>query len=280
MTISAKVVADSTGEYGGRLITFILEYPRWIHSEFMTHRVFSRNAASSRAIPIDTMIQKVIDDPAMPVHWGKNQKGMQASEELTEEEIEVAKSAWLDARDRAVESARQLQALGLHKQLVNRTIENFMHIKVICTGTDYDNFFALRDHPDAQPEIRELARCMKVALSSSVTTRRYEGGVHDSWHMPFVTEEERIQDTCRHNLIRSVARCARVSYDRVEGGLSTLDNDIRIFKQLTQSVPAHSSPLEHQAIPGLGKDYYNLFAWKNLRWVSDKKTGLLAEMSE
>jgi len=276
MTISANVIEDSVNDLNERVTTFVLEYPRFIHAEFMTHRVFSRNAASSRAIPIEKMIQKVMDDPAMPVHWGKNQKGMQANEELTEDQIHYAKIVWLIARDRAVESAKMLSSMMVHKQISNRVLEPYLNIKVICTGTSYENFFGLRDHPDAQPEIRELARCMKEALRSSVAKPLSE----DEWHLPFVTDEERSNSDLGANLIRSAARCARVSYDRVEGGSSDLANDIRIFTQLTSSKPAHSSPLEHQATPGIGQNYYNFFSWKNLRWISDRDPSLLAKIIE
>lgn len=274
MTISAKVIEDSTNSLNERITTFVLEYPRFIHAEFMTHRVFSRNAASSRAIPIEKMIQKVIDDPAMPIYWGKNQKGMQANEELTEDQIHYAKIEWLKARDRAVESAKMLSSMMVHKQISNRALEPYLNIKVICTGTAYENFFALRDHPDAQPEIRELARCMKEALRSSVAKPLGE----NEWHLPFVTDEERLNSALDTNLIRSAARCARVSYDRVEGGSSDLQNDIRIFTQLTSSKPPHSSPLEHQATPGIGQNYYNLFSWKNLRWFADRDPSYIPNM--
>src|ERR1700693_1578480 len=108
MTVSAKIVADSVGQAGQRITTMQLRYPKFIHGEFMTHRVFSRNASSSRAIPVERLIQDVIDDPAMPVFWGKNQKGMQAKEELTGNDLYMAKREWLRARDQAVASARML----------------------------------------------------------------------------------------------------------------------------------------------------------------------------
>jgi thymidylate synthase ThyX len=82
--ISAKIIADSISEseYGDRITTFELEYPRFIHGELMTHRLFSRNAASSRAIPINKMMDQVLTAPAMPVEWGLNKSGMQAEEML------------------------------------------------------------------------------------------------------------------------------------------------------------------------------------------------------
>jgi len=275
MTVKAEVLADSVGDNGVRVTTFLLEMPRWILAELNTHRSFSRNAASSRAIPIDKMIEKVQNDPAMPVFWGKNQKGMQAREEMSAEEQQEAIARWLAARDSAVKAAKDLAATGCHKQIVNRLIENFMNVKVVCTSTEYNNFFALRDHEDAQPEIRVLASLMKKEMaSSSPILRGTDLSSQDSWHLPLVTDHERASANLATNILRSVARCARTSYDRVEGGTSDIANDIRIFRQLTSSVPIHASPLEHQAAPSprqLMQSFYNLYSWTSLRWLSDRR---------
>ena|SRR3990172_10692569 len=104
---SARILCDSEsiyhkiGEHGNRLTTMEITYPRFVHSELMTHRMFSRNAASSRAIPISKMIEAVERDPVIPVWWGKNQSGMQARKELDSYEKEIAISRWLKARDDA-----------------------------------------------------------------------------------------------------------------------------------------------------------------------------------
>lgn len=152
MTIAAKVICDSFDKrMNTRITSMELEYPRFIHAEFMTHRKFSRNASSSRAIPVAKMIQAVINNPAMPIHWGKNQAGMQAHEELDDSAKESVERLWLDAKDCAVQVAKEMNDLGAHKQIVNRILEPFTHIHVIVTATDFANFFALRDHEDAQP---------------------------------------------------------------------------------------------------------------------------------
>ncbi len=140
MTISAKIILDSI--YGeSRLTTMELKYPRFIHSEFMTHRVFSRNASSSRAIPVSKLIDQIIANPAMPIHWGKNQPGMQASEEHNAEVIHEdpeyrhmsKEEAWLAARDEAVKFAMAFDKAGYHKQIVNRILEPFSHfLNVLC----------------------------------------------------------------------------------------------------------------------------------------------------
>lgn len=244
MTITAKIVADSTTCDGIRLTTMQLRYPRFIHAEFMTHRVFSRNASSSRAIPVERMIQDVLDDPAMPVHWGKNQPGMQAREEhdapidnpfaldftvLEPKPPLSSKEAWLWARDDAIDWARRFAKAGYHKQIVNRLLEPWLHINVVVTATEWDNFFELRLHEDAQPEIHELARQMKLAMDQSYPAVLMPG----AWHLPYVTRKDWTQTyeitglggsrkdiDARYDLLRkiSVARCARVSYLTHDGG--------------------------------------------------------------
>lgn len=271
MTISAKILADSIARHNRRITTLVIEFPRAILPEFLTHRLFSKNTSSSRAIPIEKMIQKVIDEPFTPVHWGKNQKGMSAREELTGNKLAEAKIAWMRARDRAVDSARELNAAGVHKQLCNRVIEGFTYTKMIVTATEFDNFFELRCHEDAQPEIRVLAEAMRDAVCSSVpVVRTQDSGDWSGWHLPFVTEEE-LSDTSEQNrfrnLVRSTARCARVSYDKVDGGSSSFDNDLRIFQQLGESSPKHLSPFEHCSFPALDTNpYFNLVGWQSLRW--------------
>ena len=187
MTIEAKVVLDSISEEGVRLTTMELTYPRFIHAEFMTHRVFSRNASSSRAIPVEKMIERVKKEPAEPVHWGKNQPGMQANEELQWDALVQTRKAWLEARDAAVKFAARMHELGAHKQIVNRVLEPFSHITVLVTATEWDNFFALRCHPDADPTMRTLAEAMREAMAASDTYNAQPGW---SWHLPYITEAD------------------------------------------------------------------------------------------
>lgn len=193
MSIKATIIADSINPKGCRLTTYILEYPRFIHAEVMTHRVFSRNAASSRALPIEKMIQEVMENPAMPIWWGKNQSGMQAKEELDDvrplivhddnsvsTNRSLVKTKWLEARDSAIEYVKSMNALGLHKQITNRLLEPWFNIRVILSGTEFENFFALRAHPDAQPEIQELARKMLEEYNKSRPKKLAAG----EWHIP------------------------------------------------------------------------------------------------
>lgn len=266
MTITAKVICDSLDEkMHTRITTMELEYPRFIHSEFMTHRMFSRNASSSRAIPVAKMIQAVIDNPAMPIHWGKNQSGMQAREELDDSGKESVERLWLNARNCAVQLAKKMSEVGAHKQIVNRILEPFTHIRVIVTATNFANFFALRDHEDAQPEIRELAVAMKKAIEESTPQLLGIG----EWHLPYLDAEDftNIYEHLKENSITrrdpaqhqiwmmacavSAARCARVSYLTHDGERPTLQKDLELYHHLVNANPPHMSPCEHQATPDI-----------------------------
>lgn len=266
MTISAKVIADSVSEQGVRLTTLQLRYPRFIHAEFMTHRVFSRNASSSRAIPVQRLIDDVVKDPAIPIYWGKNQPGMQAEGELQDRERTLAWQNWMRGLDYAVGTARALADLKLHKQIVNRLLEPFSHINVICTATEWENFFSLRDHEDAEPHIRDLARAMRKAMNESEPTLLRPG----QWHLPYVDTQIRddgeqsyeirlthpddeVQGTTFVSLEEarkiSAARCARVSYLTHDGRAPSIEEDLALYERLVGSQPLHASPTEHQATP-------------------------------
>ena len=281
--IEAKVLADSVAPSGRRLTTMEWTYPRAIHSEIMTHRALSRNAASSRAIPTEKLIQRVIDDPWIPSYIGKNQKGMQALEALGEHDRQVAERMWLEARDLAVGQARQLVTLGVHKQVVNRIIEPWMWITVIVSATEWENFFELRDHPMAEPHFQELARKARAARYVSIP-RRLDA---DEMHLPLVEPEDRNAAwalverpnavhaalTREHDLLLakiSVGRCARVSY-LTHAGTRDIREDIALHDRLVGQVPLHASPTEHvaSALPeGMGHVRSGNF----LGWVQYRKT--------
>lgn len=246
--ISAKVILESVNDYGDRLTTFELVFPRFILPQFNTHRAFSRNAASSRAIPTTRLIQEVIDNPVIPVKFGKNQAGMQAGDEV--EDREEAIRIWLAARDSAVERAQELHEADVHKEVVNRILEPFAWARVVMTTSDEGlfNFFHLRSHEDAQPEIIELAEEMNHALNQSNCQVLKYG----EWHIPYLTDEDK-QLPIEQQLCLSAARCASVSYGRVrDGQLMTLEDANRIWSQLIESKPAHASPVEHQAMAAYG----------------------------
>ena len=270
--ISAKIIEDSISDSGKRLTTFELKYPRFIHAEFLTHRVFSRNASSSRAIPVTKMIEQVRTAPAMPVHWGKNQAGMQAHQELDKLGIQMAKSAWLECADAAARRAETLLNLGLHKQIINRVLEPFLHISVIVTATEWDNFYELRDHEDAQPEIHELARLKKDAMRvSSGVLRPRDRQLTAAWHLPYVTPEERelYPEDPQFLAKLSAARCARVSYLTHDGREPSRAEDMALYERLVGSRPLHASPIEHQAypLPRADQRSRNFLGWRQHREI-------------
>lgn len=260
---TALIVADSISSEGIRLTTFQLRYWRPIHSELMTHRVFSRNAGSSRARPSKKIIEQVKTKPWGPIHWGINEPGMQANEEMATPEKFISQSIWADAALAAAEEAELLVEQGAHKQIVNRLLEPFTYIDVLVTATDYANWYALRNHPDAQPEIAQLAQLMLQAQQDS-TPKRLESG---EWHLPYISSQDweaallycDINRTTRNispyleqlDIVRkiSVARCARVSYKAFDGTVAPIEKDVELFNQLLVSQPLHASPAEHQATP-------------------------------
>ena len=244
-SISAKIVADSTTPLGGRLTTFVLRYHRYVHAELMTHRAFSRNASSSRAIPVKTMINWTMTDPAIPVEWGKNQGGMQARETISREDAAKAEAIWLEARDKMIASTEELIKLGIHKQIANRLLEPWHYITVIVTATQFANWFGLRFHPDAQPEIERLSVLMLRAYRQSTPKVLVPG----EWHLPFVYEEEKATLDLTTQIKCSVARSARVSRLNHDGSNPIIAKDIELHDDLVVRRPLHASPAEHQATP-------------------------------
>lgn len=238
MSYDVHLATHSVGPNKVQIATFKLRYPRMIHAEFMTHRMFSRNASSTRAIPVEKMIEWVLKDPAMPVYWGKNQKGMQATEELDPAVIAECESEWLFARDEAVERARMLMNMGVHKQIASRILEPWAHINVVVTATSYDNFFSLRCDKNAMPEIQVLAVKMARLLNGSVPLERV-------WHLPFVSDDELSRVGLSDAVKFSVARCARVSYETFDGKPPVASKDIELHDMLEGN--GHWSPFEHQA---------------------------------
>lgn len=251
--MNAQIIADSIAPNGVRLTTMKLRYPRFIHAEVMTHRVFSRNASSSRAIPVMKMLAQVWNDPATPIHWGKNQAGMQTKGQLTGIKRALARGLWKWAGRAACGFAYAMVRVGLHKQVANRVLEPWQFIHVVLSATDWDNFFELRIHPDAQPEIQDLARMMNLAMAASTPKPLAVG----EWHLPFVTEEEleysdrwpKMGHEWKAYAKVSAARACRVSYLKHDGSAATFEEDIELCARLAGARPIHASPFEHQATP-------------------------------
>jgi len=287
MGYSCKILKDSVTERGSRLTTFEISFPRIVLAEFNTHRTISRNSASSRAIPVKVMLGRVKDDPFLPIWWGKNQKGMQAAEELGPEERERAREQWMLARDNAVSVVERMQGpdIDLHKQIANRLLEPFLWHTVIATGTDWANFFALRCHKDAMPEIRRIAEMMREAYESP--TVKPSLAAEGYWHLPLVYDDagqprfpEDIDDATAieketgvswlDTLVKvSCGRCARVSY-LTHDGKRSIQDDIGLYDRLRTS--GHMSPLEHAARPMTDAEFQASKYSGNFRgWVQHRK---------
>lgn len=242
---SVQILADSVSPKGNRIVTIVGRYWRGIHAEFMTHREFGRNAASSRAIPVKKLMAQVWNEPFVPSYWGKNQAGMQAKDELTGWRRKLSIRIWLAARLFALVLAWLLLKIGNHKQIANRLLEPWMWITVIFTTTSLTNFEGLRCHPDAEPHFQKFAKMVMSAFRQSVPRKLQYG----QWHLPYVTEEEQ-QNYCvlpiKDLLKLSVGRCARVSY-LTHDGIRDPQKDIELHDRMMVSVPLHASPAEHQA---------------------------------
>lgn len=275
-----------------RVTTWELTYPRMVHAELLTHKLFSRNSASSRAIPNEKMLKRIAEDPAMPVFWGRNQKGMAAAEEMSPAEIDRVRAVWLRMRDEAMAGGRELAALDLHKQICNRPTEPWMFITVILTATEFDNWFHLRDHKAAQPEIAWVATEMhKQYLAAEPQV--LEAG---EWHLPMIGEEDHEAATkmVQESPVPTVSvyqfgqrvlailkkvstgRCARVSY-LTHDGKRDLSEDIALHDKLCVGPtldppqPGHWSPFEHVA-QAMTFDQWNQFVGEELRRATDTDT--------
>lgn len=256
--IEAKVIADSISEAGQRLTTLQIKVHRYVWSEFMTHRVFSRNAMSSRAIPVNTMLKQVWSDPALPVKWGSNKAGMQAGDELLGLRLKLAVFAWKTAAKCACVFAWLMMGIGLHKQWANRVLEPWQWMHAIVTSTEWDNFFGLRIGVLAQPEMNILARLMQIELQYSTPKLIKEG----EWHLPYTYHADHAN--IENQKMCSVARCARVSYLNHDKTEASVVKDFELCYKLMQARPIHASPFEHQATPCEGR-HGNFEGWKQYR---------------
>jgi hypothetical protein len=256
-----KIIEDSLAPCGKRLTTLTATYPRFIHAEIMTHRDRARNAASSRAIPWNKMKIAITENPVIPIIWGAEQSGMQTGIGIDPKLQKLAEELWLKARDSAVEYADMIHNIGdtynrihgclsgavpefegvkIHKSLPNRITEPWMWITVVMTATEWENFFRLRCHPDAEIHFQCIANMMRYAMSESTPVER-------EYHLPFVTEEERWELDVETLFRISTARCARVSY-LTHDGVANVDKDLGLFDKLVQgSGFGHFSPHEHPA---------------------------------
>lgn len=266
--IYAKVIADSFQRAdphpSRRLTTFEVQFQRWLLPEFNTHRRFSRNSGSSRAVPVIKTLRNIAMTPAMPIVWGSEKPGMQSGPPLTGGDLEDAKRLFYDVMEFVTSKVAQYVAehpldeegsVRLHKSLLNRLLEPFMWHKVIVTSAEWDNFWVQRDSPLAMPEMEILAKAMREAYDASSPLPVDA----DGWHLPYIDIERdaaAIEGRASELTLPfievakrvSVARCARVSYLTHDGEID-VDADLNLFSNLVTASPPHWSPLEHVARP-------------------------------
>lgn len=278
MSPGARVIADSIGIADDRstyrVTTMEVVCHRFVLAEFNTHRAFSRNSASSRAIPFKRQVERVIEDPAIPLVFPAEQRGMQGGEPLAGAALAAARGRWLLARDMAVANATSLSEMGVHKSVVNRLLEPFMWHTIVVTSTEWDNFFKQRCSSLAQPEIQAIAYAMRDALDASEPDVLDD----DQWHMPYLDPETILEVMDREpdglGALRGVsaARCARVSY-LTQDGRRDYTEDLKLYERLVTADPPHWSPLEHVCRPCF--DFYpppgNLRGFVQLRHIVSKE---------
>lgn len=275
-----RIEADSINPGISRLTTFVLTYPRFIHAQVMTHRVFSRNAQSSRSYPTSKMITRLREYPVQPLEWGQNAPGMVATQMISAEAQSAAESVWERARENAIASAQEMLELGVHKQVVNRLLEPFSTITVLLSSTEWDNFFNLRCHEDAQPEMQKLACMIRDAYIEGEGKIRPGGVSIGGWHLPFIRPDDLDLGLCEREICMvSAARCARVSYLNHEGGRD-IEKDLDLARRLFKD--GHLSPFEHVARRETSGEYRlsliypeemmttNFSGWVQLRKILEK----------
>lgn len=266
MGFGALVHADSRSPDGVRLTTMEVTFPRNILAEVNTHRMLSKSSASSRAIPVEKMLKRVALDPYVPPSWGKNQKGMQAEVEVSEYEAARAREEWFMTSREVIQRVDALMQIGIHKQITNRLLEPFLWHTCILTGTEWSNFFHLRNNPQASPDFQTIAAMMQKLYEESEPVQVG----YESWHLPLIHDEDvravAVLDGDSKAVAAggdwperryaqltkiSVARCARVSY-LTHDGKRDLQADIDLHDRLLTS--GHMSPFEHVARPATEDD--------------------------
>lgn len=229
-----------------RITCFRVTYPRIVHSEFMRHRFNSVTSASSRAVPLNRIIEQYFG--YIPDNWRKHQSGMQPLEGnniFTDEEIKDYKDIYSYIMNVSEKMARLLHkdGKGLAKEQVNRLLEPYSYIThlVQTTRKGYEHFFNLRTDKNAQYEIRVIAEMMKKQYNTSIPVKR-------KYHIPFYQSE--IENDSNLDILKylkvSSARCARTSYYNHEGKVPTIEEDIKLSDSLLKD--KHLSPFEFPVI--------------------------------
>lgn len=257
---SVKIIADSISPQGIRITTFHLRYWRAIHAELMTHRVFSRNARSSRAVPSRVLLTEPIFIPV----FGMNKPGMQ-SDIIAPPDLQMKwRNEWQDLAAVCRDYVERWSAEGMHKQHANRPLEWFGWIDVLVTSTYWENFWTLRISAFAQPEFDEMAKVMQQAMLQSSPELLHPG----EWHLPYITAGNKNEYDLEELLKLSTARCARLSYKPFDG-MGDYHAEVARYEKLVVSSPVHASPAEHQATP----DEYAIHATKGQAWKQPELHG-------
>ncbi len=214
MGFGAQIIADSLSPDGCRLTTMSFDFPRYIQAEVNTHGILSKNSGSSRAIPVARMLKRLTADPYMPVVWGSNKSGMQAGAELDPDDIQQCKHWWLKAMEDCMGAADEMRRIGLHKQDANRILEPWMWQTAVISGTEWWNFFNLRNHPEAHPAFQTVAAIMQD-LYEELEPKQLAYG---EWHLPFVEAEDwdavRTHFEQRELNEQDIAKLLVLAYDR------------------------------------------------------------------
>lgn len=233
---SATVLADSVNPVWQRVTTVQIRMPLSVWAEFLTHRTMSRNARSNRAIPVSVTMSEVYHNPFVPTVWGSNKKGMQAGAELQGWRRWLARQVWLKARYPALAAAWVMNWAGLHKQDANRVLSPWQWVDAVVTAgaMEWEAFFRLRCHPDADPKIQVIAEMIRDARKASTPIHLGWG----DWHLPYYCGQSGARAWA------SVGACARVSYRCFDGSQSDEENE-RLGTSMVDQDPAHASPLEH-----------------------------------
>ena len=280
-----KIIEDSISHNGNRITTWMLTYPRIIHAELLTHRVFSRNSSSSRAIPAKKMISMIEQHPFVPLKFIKTHPGMQGYEYFEGGEEEKVKRIWLESAKSAINYSKELLELKVSKQIINRILEPYSYITVILTATEFDNWFKLRLDKNAEIHIQHLARLMLELYNANPPKLldMYE------WHIPMANVFNSNQlvtlpdlefikylppNMTNETLIKlfvSTARCARTSYLNFLGK-DDYESDINLFMSLYND--CHMSPFEHCALNVESDKFFNNFKgyYQLRRFIERKET--------
>jgi thymidylate synthase ThyX len=253
---NVKIIADSIAN-DQRITTVSLTYPRFIHSEFLRHRMLSHSVESSRAVPTEKLIERVANEPFIPETFNKRVKGMGVGDALSIGDAALANNIWVIASKEATNNARALLELDVDKSRVNRLLEPFMFVTDLVTGTDWDNFFALRDHPGAQLEFQKVARMMREEFDRHEPIELQPG----EWHLPLVRLEDEFCEASETKQWEyyawvSAGRCCRWSYGVDPVKAMEEDSNISVDRAERLSDSFHMSPFEHQARPWTGQELY------------------------